>query len=111
MLSAVICCVSVLCKASLASFGMDMAAIHMLPSSSKMFVGAGIGAMVTTTASAAHEDVVRLSSGCLLFHEFLAAIAVLVSILYYAIVKASLMAMGAVIMSHDASQASSHVSC
>ncbi len=47
---------------------------------------------------AGDEDVVRLGSGCLLFHEFFAAIAVLVSILYYAIVKASLMAMGAVIM-------------
>jgi hypothetical protein len=102
MLSAVICCISVLCTASLASFGMDMAAVMhgtSLPSS-HMSTVYGSGSMINgmVVVGAGDEDVVRLGSGCLLFHEFFAAIAVLVSILYYAIVKASLMAMGAVIM-------------
>ena len=73
MLAAVICCLSVLCTTSLASFGMDLAAAY-------------------------DNDVVRLNTGCLLFHEFFAALAVLVSIVYYAIVKFSLLAMGAVLM-------------
>jgi hypothetical protein len=81
MLAAVICCLSVLCTVSLASFGMDMAAV------------AG-----PSVFPQQQDDVIRLSTGCLLFHEFFAALAVLVSIGYYIIVKGSLMAMGAVIM-------------
>lgn len=77
MLPAVICFVSVLCTTSLASFGMDAAAVAM---------------------SAQQEDIVRVSDGCLLFNELFAAVAILVCILYYAVVKVTLMAMGAVIM-------------
>ena len=102
MLAAVICCVSVLCTTSLASFGMDMASSarmgqHGISSMGIASIGAGKSG-AAFVGSSADEDVVRLGSGCLLFHEFFAALAVLVSILYYAIVKASLMAMGAVIM-------------
>jgi hypothetical protein len=90
MLAAVICFLSVLCTASLASYGMDVAAVtnHSLPH---------FHAPAATT-SGKHDDVIRLSTGCLVFHEFFAALAVLVSIAYYAVVKASLLAMGAVIM-------------
>jgi hypothetical protein len=103
MLSAVICCISVLCTASLASFGMDMAAVMHRTSLTSSHVSTVYGSsdsMINSmvVVGAGDEDVVRLGSGCLLFHEFFAAVAVLVSILYYAIVKASLMAMGAVIM-------------
>ena len=38
-------------------------------------------------------------SGCQMFNELFAAVAILVSIVYYAVVKVTLMAMGAVIMS------------
>jgi len=90
MLPAVICFVSVLCTTSLASFGMDAAA-----------------AMKETTS--AQEDILRVVVGedgssnakhdvCLMFHELFAAVAVLVSIVYYAVVKLTLVAMGAVIM-------------
>jgi hypothetical protein len=46
------------------------------------------------------EDVYRKAdnSDCLMFNEFFAAAAILVSIVYYAVVKLSLMAMGAVVM-------------
>lgn len=82
MLAAVVCFVSVLCTASLASFGMDAAAIAN-----------------RSEAAGDSEDIVRVSDNrCLLFHEFFAAVAILVAILYYAIVKLTLMAMGAVTM-------------
>lgn len=93
MLAAVICCMSVLCTASLASFGMDMAAVV----STSSLQGSRISSSSSSSGSI-NEDVMRLSSGCLLFHEFFAAVAILVSIAYYAVVKASLLAMGAVIM-------------
>ncbi len=89
MLAAVICFVSVLSTASLASFGMDAASI-----SSSL-----LGPMPKSIESAADEDVVRISDDqCHLFHAFFASAAILVAILYYAIVKGTLMAMGAVIM-------------
>lgn len=106
MLAAVVCFVSVLCTTTLASFGLEAATlIHASAAqyqSSDAFTGAD-------------EDVARLSDdgarvviggggggeggGCFMFHELFAAMAVLVCILYYAMVKATLMAMGAVVMS------------
>ncbi len=98
MLPAVVCFVSVLCTASLASFGMDAAA-SALSSTNKASGG------VATVTSAAEEDVVRvvgdddMNGGvCLMFHELFAAVAILVSIVYYAVVKLTLVGMGAVIM-------------
>lgn len=91
MLAAVVCFVSVLCTTSLASFGMDAAAI----------VRATVGSSSSSHGEGGYddEDIVRISdSRCVLFHEFFAAVAILVAILYYAIVKLSLVAMGAVIM-------------
>lgn len=91
MLPAVICFMSVLCTASLSSFGMDAAAIAMHYKKG-----------TATVISSADEDIVRGSSkddsSCVMFHELFAAVAILVSIAYYAVVKLSLVAMGAVIM-------------
>jgi hypothetical protein len=92
MLAAAICFVSVLSTASLASFGTDQA--RLLSTPSHLHSGASI--------TGADEDVVRMGrengGECLLFHEFFAAVAIMVSIVYYVIVKATLLAMGAVIM-------------
>lgn len=92
MLPAVVCFVSVLCTASLASFGMDAAASITLNTKK-------------TVMTSADEDVVRMVTDdessvevCLMFHELFAAVAILVSIVYYAVVKLTLMGMGAVIM-------------
>jgi len=95
MLAAVICFVSVLCTASLASFGMDAATIALTRGSSSP----DSSQHGSSVESAADEDIVRISDDrCLLFHAFFASAAILVAVLYYAIVKFTLMAMGAVIM-------------
>ena len=86
MLPAVICLVSVICTASLALFGMDSASPYAQGTGHKI------------------EDVSRdpatfPSAPCFaMFKEFFAALAVLVCIAYYAVVKCSLLAMGAVLM-------------
>ena len=88
MLAAVVCFVSVLSTTSLASFGLDAATIRKVVSSR------------TVIMTGADEDIVRIEDrkGCLLFPQLFAAAAVLVCIVYYAIVKLTLLGMGAVVM-------------
>lgn len=80
MLPATICFLSVICTASLASFGMDVSVI--VPSSSKAFPE--------------KEDVARVNSECTVFYEFFAAATIIVCIVYYIVFRVTLSAMGAV---------------